>query len=327
MSELTNTYSSLDPNERLSAWMGAGWKMLSFACFAGINGVVKYLSGGATESAEFALSIALPTNAILFWQNLFGTLFLLPFLLKSKPTRFIQTHFALHIIRAVAAVLGVGLWYLTLKKMPIAMGVALGFTGPIFTVIGAKLMLGESLGPKRSLAILISLLGAFIISRPDKALFGETAVVGLVALLPLSSALVVAWNKLLTRKLAAMGESAESLATYLLLLMTPVSFLIALPEWVMPSATHWPWLILLGLLAASAHLSFSLAYKRAEVTFLTPFGFSKFIFSALIGYYCFAEVPSSTLLVGLCVIGLSIFLLVPGTKQKLVLDDKAANSI
>lgn len=288
-------------------WAGAGWKILSCACFAGINGIVRYLGGGGA----FAPDLPLPANMIMFFQNVFGTLCLLPILFnQSKPQHLLpQRYISLHLLRVFAAALGVCLWYFTLQKMPIAMGVALTFTGPIFTVIGAKILLNERIGKRRSLAIFLSLIGAFIISRPDNALFGKEDALGLVALLPLGSAMALAWNKLLTRRLATKGETPESLATYLLLLMTPISFLLALPEWVTPQLSHWPWLILLGLLAGCAHISFGRAYAKAEVVFLTPIGFSKFLFSTLIGYCCFLEIPKPSLWTGILVIGFSIFLL------------------
>lgn len=293
------------PSRFKTAWEGALWKILSCACFAAINGIVRYLGGGGSLAPE----VHLPTNVILFFQNVFGTLFLLPFFLNQGQVNLVTRHFNWHLVRAFSAVLGIALWYFTLKHMPIAIGLALSFTGPVFTVIGAKILLGERVNTQRALAIVLSLLGAFIISRPDHALFNKGSTLGLLALLPLGFALALAWNKLLTRKLAQKGETPESLATYLLLLMAPISLLIALPEWVTPSLSHWPWLILMGLLGALAHISFGKAYKCAEVVFLTPFGFSKFLFSTLIGYCCFLEIPSYSLWLGILVIGMSIFLL------------------
>lgn len=290
-----------------TAWQGAFWKIASCACFAGINGVVRYLSGGGG-----ALTLeALPVNVLMFFQNVFGTLFLLPWILKMGFGNLTTRHPGLHFIRVVTAVAGVYLFYLTLKVMPIAEGVALTFTGPILTVIGASFFLQEKIDAGRLLAILLSLTGAFVISRPDLAFSGNEAhPVGLAALLPLSSALALTFNKLLTRKLAGLGESPIALATYLLLLMAPVSLLPAVYEWVTPSLNHWPWLIMLGALAAAAHLSFAKAYKLAEVTFLTPFGFSKFFLSALVGYLAFAELPvSRSLWIGVTIIFMSILLL------------------
>ncbi len=295
------------PFWRSSLWEGAFWKIVSCACFAGINGVVRYLSGGTSTHAIEPL----PVQTIMFFQNVFGLLFMLPWALKAGLNSLYTKRPFLHFIRVAASVAGIYLWYLTLQKMPIAEGVALNFTGPIFTVIGAAFFLHEKITASRMAAILFSVIGAFIISRPDVPLENETIhSIGLLALLPLSSAVAFTLNKLLTRKLANLGETPTALATYLLLLMVPISFIPVLFAWVTPVGWHWPWLILLGALAAGAHLSFSKAYQLAEVSFLTPIGFSKFFLSALVGFLAFSELPTSlSLWIGTLIIFASIVLL------------------
>jgi len=286
-------------------WEGAWWKIFSCACFAVINGIVRYLSGGAPTATT-----VLPLEVIIFFQNLFGTLFLIPWALKLPIHTFKTRYVSLQIIRIGTAVLGIYLWYLSLIRMPIAEGVALSFTGPIFTVIGAWVLLKERIGAQRFLAILLSLIGAFVISRPDIPLTGGTHPIGFAVIFPLSSALVLAISKLLTRKLANLGESPTLLALYLLVFMAPVSLIPALLQWETPSLTQLPWLILMGVLASAAHLSFSKAYQLAEVSFLTPFGFSKFLLSILVGFVSFAELPTTvSLWIGMGIIASSILLL------------------
>ncbi len=299
------------PNTQL--WQGAAWKILSMACFAMINGIVRYCSGGA-GSLEMD---PLPINVLVFFQNLFGTLCLLPWIFKmgkstSKDTLDQQgwgsAHFGLNLLRVFSAVLGICLWYFALKCMPIAESVALSFTGPIFTVIGAWLLLHEKMNAQRLIAIGLSMSGAFIISRPDIPLQSNT--IGLAVLLPLGSALALAFSKLLTRKLVLLGHTPTYLAASLLLLMTPVSLPLALLEWQPPALQHWPWLMFMGLLAAGSHLTFSKAYQLADVGFLAPFGFTKFMLGTLVGYCFFAEIPTDwSLWFGMLIIFASIFVL------------------
>ncbi len=288
------------------AWQGAFWKVVSCLCFAGINGIVRYWSGGMPDPNIDTL----PVNVLMFFQNVFGTLFLLPLILKSGLSELKTKYPGLHLIRVASAIAGIYLWYLTLQTMPIAEGVALSFTGPIFTVLGAWLLLHEKIGLQRLMAILLSLLGAYIISRPDVPLRGGMHQVGFYALLPLSSAIILAGNKLLTRRLAKLGETPTTLATFLLVFMAPVSLIPALFEWTMPHSVHWPWLVFMGALTAGAHISFSKAYQLAEVTFLTPVGFTKFFFSTMVGYFAFSELPTSwTVWIGTAIIFTSILLL------------------
>ena len=283
---------------------GAIWKIVSCACFAGINGIVRYCSGGISDSSIEPL----PANVIMFFQNVFGALFLLPWILKSGFKCLKTCYPILHLVRIIISVLGIYMWYLSLKLMPIAEVVALNFTGPIFTVIGATLLLKERISLRRLCAIILSLIGIFIISCHDTQFYGDNHSIGFAALLPLSSALAFAFNKLLTRKLANLGETPISLAMYLLLFSVPVSLLSAVYECSIPSVIHWSWLALLGLLAAGAQLSLSKAYQLAEVSSLVPIGTIRFFLSILVGYLAFSELPTTwSSWIGIIAIFSSIF--------------------
>src|SRR5690242_11308885 len=92
------------------AWQGAFWITVSHTCFSGINAVVRYLSGGVDTNIE-----ALPVPVMQFFQNVFGTLFLLPWILQARVGSFRVRYVRLHLTRIAASVLGVYLWYLSLK--------------------------------------------------------------------------------------------------------------------------------------------------------------------------------------------------------------------
>lgn len=271
-----------------TAWQGAFWKVLSCAAFACINGIIRYISKGANGSLE-----PLPAAELLFFQESLGALCILPFIFKTGPQIFITHYFSLHLARVVTAALGVLLWYMSLRYMPIAEALALAFTGPIISVLGATFILREKLTFKRFLAISLSLTGAFLITRPDTPFSEGGMKWGLFTLLPLGSALVMAMSKICSRRLGILGESPERMTVYLFFFIAPVALLPAFFEWVTPNLNHLPWLLLLGALATFAYFALNKAYVLAEVTFLVPFGFSKFFFSTAVGFLAFAEFPTS----------------------------------
>ena len=283
---------------------------MSCACFAGINGIVRHLTATQGELEAPMLT----TAAVNFFQNIFGTLFLLPVIGSMGLRRLKSPYKTLHLIRVITAVAGLLLWYEAVKRMPLAQAVSLNFTGPIFTTVAAFFFLKEHVSWFRVSAILLSLVGAFIISRPDIALLSSTTPsLGFAVIFPITSAIVFAFNKILTRRLAMRGESPESLAIYLLVFMTPVSGLFCLSDiaagtFYLPTPTQIFWLMGAGALAAMAHLSFAKAYQLAEVTFLMPFGFLKFFMSTCIGYLAFKEFPQSIPLIGMGLIFISTFL-------------------
>lgn len=286
---------------------GGLWKISSCLCFALINTIVRYLSCGTECSPD----VALPNYVIIFFQNLFGTVFMLPVIWKMGTKGLYTTRPLLHTLRVVISAVGIGLWYAGLYYLPMAQAVALSFTGPIFTVIGANLFLKERIDFKRGLAIFICFSGAFIILRPDEALWGtQGSEHGLAVFFPLGAALTFAASKLLSRVLASSGESAEAMTFYLLVLMVPVTFLPAVYDWVTPTMEHLPWLFAMGALAGGAHYTLTRSLAVAEVSFVMPFGYSKILISAALGYLVFDETPKSwTMWLGSLIIFASLILL------------------
>lgn len=294
-------------------WQGALWKVFACLCFAAVNGVVRHVSGGSGSVAK-----PLAPYQIVFLQNVFGSLFILPWVMKKGIVSLKTNRPALHMVRVVSAVLGVILWYFSLAYMNIATAVALAFTGPIFTVLGAKLYLGEKIGFKRMLAITIAFIGTFVIMRPDRVLLSPSAQMDWSIFLPLLSAIFIAVSKLTGRDLGASGESPSALTTYLLFFMIPVSAFPALLSWEPLSLNQWIWMAILGGLGTLAHLSTAKALSLAEVTFLNPFGFSRLLLSGFIGYLAFQEIPNSAnFWVGLSVIIFSVSLMMWDTKDRL----------
>jgi len=270
-----------------SQWLGASWKIAGFACYAGLNAIARYLSGGASTQLESPL----PVPVIVFCQDLVALLILLPFIIKRAQIALIPKHLPLHIFRVISSATAIIAWYCTLQYMPLAQAVALSIIGPILGVLGARLFLNERFGWLRSAIILISLSGACFIIKPGTALLSnQSNTIGLLCLV--TAAVCFAVAKLATRRLAMLGESAGALTSYLFIFIVPVSLIPALFHWVTPEAFHWPWLCLAGLLTALAIYCVSNALVHAQVSFLAPFDICQFMMNALIGYVAFMELPA-----------------------------------
>lgn len=286
---------------------GIFWKLLACFAFAGLNACVRYLSGGAG-----GIGNPLSASVISLFQNIFGCLIMLPFVLKKGLGTLKTQRPWGHAVRVISAVFGIITLYVAFAKMPMAQVVALQFTGPIFSVIGAKLYLKERIGGLRLLGILFGLGGAFILTRPDKAFMGIPLGQGieteaLTMLLPLISAILFAVSKLGSRELASQGEKPYVLTVYLLLFMVPGSALPAMLDWQTPDLKQIGLLAVLGGFGCLAHYSTAKAYAFGEVTFLMPFGFARLIFTAILGVLLFQEFPKNpNLWSGITLIVLSV---------------------
>lgn len=292
---------------------GLLWKLLACLAFAGVNAIVRYLTGGAEN-----ITNPLPADVITFFQNIFAFCLMIPFIIR-KGIGSLQTKRDLlpqHIVRIICAVAGIILLYSAFAKMPMAQAVALQFVGPIFSVMMASVYLSERLNIYRLLSIVLGLAGAFIITRPDQALLGMDDSLGWYALLPLGSAIAFAIAKILGRELGTKGETAGQLSFYLIFFMIPASAIPALINWVTPTWSQIGYLSLLGAFGCVAHYSTSKAYCLAEVSFLTPFGFARLIFTAILGYMLYQELPTNPgLWIGFIFIMMSTYCMTAGEKE------------
>jgi drug/metabolite transporter (DMT)-like permease len=262
---------------------GAFWKVSSFLCFSAINGIVRYLA----QTAEAIGQAPLPAYEVAFFQNLFGFIFLVPWILQNGPESLKTRYPALQSCRIALSVVGIVLWYTALAYMQLAQAVALMFLGPLITVIGAHLFLKEHIGRERGFALIIGFVGGGLLSQTTFM----TGTLSLLALLPILAATCFSGATLMIRRLAK-DDSPQLITTYLLLFMAPLLFIPTLLYGTLPETWQWPWLLMMGGLAASAHLCLSKAYASAEVSYLIPYGFTKWFASALIGFAVFAEIPS-----------------------------------
>lgn len=268
-----------------SPWVGAAWKITAFFCYAALNTLARFLSGGVESGLD-----PLPVNVIVFFQDFFALIIMLPWLIKQWGTK-IQFP-KLHTVRVLLSAAAVIFWTFALFYLPQADAVALSIIGPVMGVIGAKWLLHEKVSGARLWAIVFAFIGAAILIKPLSA-FAEhtTNVFGLGCVVV--SALCFALAKIATRKLASLGVSRQLLTATLLVLIVPVTLIPALFVWVTPSVEHLLWLGLGGVLTAAALYSVSSALAFAEVSFLAPFDFIQFILNASIAYFAFTELPAS----------------------------------
>lgn len=269
-------------------WKGAAWKVLACTFYAILNVIVRYLStsssiGPKLNPAEISCIQSFVTYGIIF-----------PMIYRAGWQSLKTPYIGMHALRAGMGVGGVMLLYFAFSVMPVSQAVALGFLGPIFTVMLGWVYLKEPMRFLNVSGVFLGLLGAYFIVRPDRCFQNSGALfLQWTIWLPIGSSFCFAMSKILGRSLALLSEPTSRITNYFLLLMAPVSLIPALPVWVWPTATQWLWLVVLGGVGWMGHYSFARSYAYASVVFLTPFGFSRLLISALLAYGIFAEVPEN----------------------------------
>lgn len=237
------------------------------------------------------LNAYFPVWEIVFFRALSGLIISLGLIfffgvnkLKTKkPIR--------HCIRAFSAVGCVVFYFFGLKYLLLSENVAIVHSAPILAAIIAVPILGETIGIKRSIAIIIGFLGVLIIVKPGTDLFK------IVSILPILSAVFMAIVYISTRSLMSTDSSVAIIFYYSLALLA-TSIVFFPKDFLMPTWFQMIPLLSLGIMGSLGHFFISQAAKNADVVVISPFEYTSFLFVAAMGYYFYNEIPSNSIFLG-----------------------------
>jgi drug/metabolite transporter (DMT)-like permease len=271
----------LAPNVR-----GALWLLASALAMSIQSAAVKWV-GESIHSFQ-----------ITFLRGALGLVLIAPILVREGGLRLGRSRLRLHFARAGAGVLSMGCSFYAYTHMPLAEATALTFTMPLFLVVLAVILLRETVGWRRWSATAVGFVGVLVMLRP----FDLS--VELAALVALVSAFFHALVGILIKRLSA----TETVATMMFWFaaFATLGFLIpAIRVWVTPG----PWeLFLISVIAVfgvGSQLCFIYACRIAEMTAMAPFDYTRLLFTGVLGWLIFAELPDGWSLTGAAIIAAS----------------------
>jgi drug/metabolite transporter (DMT)-like permease len=262
---------------------GAVWVVLSCLCVASMATVVK-LAGARLDSFQLA-----------FLRAAFGFLIILPFAWRAGLEAVRTTRPGLHLVRGLVGSVGMMCGFFALTRLPLADVAAIGFTAPLFLVVLAALVLGETVGARRWSATAVGFVGVLVMLRPGD---GVLEVAALAALL---GACAVATVKLLVKQLAR-TERPLTIIVCLGVVSTVVTALPAAWVWRSPGLFEIAMMLAATALASLAQVCFIRGYRLGEASALAPFEYARLPFAAAYGFWLFAEVPDRYALLGTALI-------------------------
>ncbi len=159
-------------------------------------------------------------------------------------------------------------------------------------------MLGEKVGIRRWIAVIVGFLGVLVIIRPGMGNM-EWAM-----LLPLGMACTSALYQINTRSLAQTDNPVTTL-WYTALTGSVIASAVMPFVWQTPSAKDWALMVLLGALGTIGHFVLINAYARASASVLAPFVYTQFIWSIIVGYILFANLPDGFTWLGAAIVAAS----------------------
>ena len=233
----------------------------------------------------------------LVWARYFFHFLLM--LLLFRPSRpWALLHSArpgLQAFRALLLLVSTGFFFTAIRFIPMADATAIGLIGPLVATLVAVPMLGERIGIRRLSACVVGFIGALIIIRPG---FG---MIHWAAVLPLCSSCIYALFQVLTRRI---GGSDAPLTTlfYTAVVGAGVSSLAAPFVWAPIEWTHWPLLVLIGLVGGGGHYLVIRAYQLAPVGVLAPFAYFQLVTATVLGFIVFGQLPDRWTVLGAVVL-------------------------
>lgn len=263
--------------------IAALWMVVFCATMASLSGMIRYLADD------------LPALEMVFFRNFFGWVAILPFVLHAGVHILKTRRIKMHGIRAVFGTAAMSCWFLGVTLIPLSEATALSFSVPLFTTLGAALVLGETVRVHRWMALAVGFAGTLIIIRPG------LQVVDTGALVVLASSVFISCAVLSVKHLSS-SEHPVAIVFYMGLLMTPLSAIGASAVWVWPEPEHYFWLVSMGVVASMGQLAMARAMKAADASVSMPYSFTHMLFAALIGYIFFGDVADVWTWVGAVII-------------------------
>ena len=257
------------------------------------------------------LSAQLGTFQILFFRSLIGLFIIGFFLVRSGWRQVLTGHPGLHVLRNIAHFGGQFGWFYGIAFIPLAEVFALEFTVPVWTAILAAIILGERLTRPRIIAVAFGIAGMLIMLRPG------LAVVKPAALAVLGGAVCFSLAHTLTRRLAQV-DTPLAILFFMTVIQLPLGLLPSLNGWVNPTCDMWPWLIVVGTTALSAHYCMARALALAEATVVIPIDFLRLPLIALVGFLVYNETLDWYVLIGAAIMLTGNFVSIRAEELKLL---------
>lgn len=271
-----------------SAWpvavQGMVWMVLGGLLFSLLNTIARQLT------------LHLDVYQSQFLRYLFGLLVILPWVWRDGWQAYRPVNMAGQFWRGGVHTLGLILWFTALPQIPLADMTAIGFTGPIFIMMGAAWFLGEPMRQDRWIAAIVGFAGVLVVVLPKMS--GEG---GWFNLVMLASSPVFAASFLITKALTRY-EKPGVIVLWQALTVSVLSLPMALPHWQMPTLMQWLGFAATGVLGTLAHYCLTRAFALSDISATQSLRFLDLVWASLLGWLVFGDVPSQWTWAGALVI-------------------------
>lgn len=268
--------------------LGIALKLSAIFLFTGMSAIIK------------ATSDSVPPGEAVFFRSFFAIPVIVAWLAwRRELSQGLRTRYPMmHVRRGLLGTTAMGLTFAGLGLLPLPEVTAIGFATPIFTLILAALILGETVRIVRISAVLAGLAGVLVMLWPRlSGASGLESGAALGAVMVLGATMVRAMVQIHIRKMVE-SEPTSAIVFWFSATAASLSLLTAPFGWVMPDPRTVGLLILAGLIGGVAQILVTSSFRFAPASLLAPYDYSSMLFAVVLGYALFGDLPTLVMLSG-----------------------------
>lgn len=244
-----------------------------------------------------------PAGQIVFFRTAFA---LIPIVIFLTWQRSLRTAFATkrplnHLLRGVVGIIGMGLSFFALTRLPLPEAITLNYAQPLLVVALSAIFLGERVRVFRWSAVIVGLIGVVIVSWPNLTLFSSSSGLGRAEAMGVVAAFAAAaFSAVVTLLITDLVRTERSTTIVMWFFLTGA--IISLATWPFGWASLTGeqvfWLVSAGLVGGIGQLMVTEVYRYASASAVAPFEYTSLLLGILAGYLFFDDIPTIYTLVG-----------------------------
>ncbi|TXH67370.1 MAG: DMT family transporter [Lysobacteraceae bacterium] len=233
----------------------------------------------------------------------------LPFVLgwtlySIGPRTLLRVRWGLHLMRGAMGVLMMAAFVYALRGLPLTTAYTLFFIAPLMIAALSVPVLGERVGPRRWVAIVIGFVGVLVVMRPTGE--GMTTLAGLAVLLSATGYAVSA----ITVRVLARTDSTQAMVFWLMLCIALGAGALAWPQWRPIDGAHLGLIAAVGLAGALGQYTVTEAFRHGEASSIAPLEYTALVWGVALDYGLWGVLPDTVTWAGAAIIvGSGIYLI------------------
>lgn len=281
---MTNPESIHEPDGAATGDRRAGpvlWMLAAVVLFALMDAGLKLLAPHYPALQVAALRGAAALPLVLAWT-----------LATIGARGLLRVHWPLHLLRGALGVVMIAAFVYGLRTLPLSTAYAIAFIAPLLVTAMAVPILGEKVGPRRWIAIVVGLVGVLVVLRPTG--HGMLTLGGLAILL----AAVCYAASAITVRLLAQRDSTQAMVFWLMLILAVAGGALSWHAWMPIRSDDW-WVIAgIGVTGTLAQVALTEAFRRGEASLIAPLEYTALVWGVMLDLALWGVLPDTVTWIG-----------------------------